>query len=160
MNIEKAGPVFQQGAVSAVVWHWCRSPSSPAAGDAARALRRRAVIQALVTAVIGAAVYFLFKRRLAGEIIGGVAALVLLLGLLAPAAFQAVDGFMKKFGQAVGTGLTYLLLVPFFYLVFMPGHFLMKILQKDPLKLKFPAGGTSFWSTRLPLRPDHFKRQF
>ncbi|MBU1692467.1 MAG: hypothetical protein KJ726_02005 [Verrucomicrobia bacterium] len=160
MSIEKTGSVFQQGAVSAVVWPWCRLPSSPAAGEATRALRRRAVIQALVTTVIGAAIYFLLKHKVAGWIVWGIAAFVLLSGLFVPSVFQAVDRFMKRFGQAVGTGLTYLLLVPFFYLVFLPGHVLMKVLHKDPLKLKFPPGGTSLWSTRLPLKPNHFKRQF
>jgi hypothetical protein len=160
MSIEKTGSVFQQGEVSAVVWPWCQSPSSPSAGAAARALRRRAVIQALITAIIGAAIYFLLKHKRVGGLVGGVAAFILLSGLLAPSVFHAVDQFMKRFGQAVGTGLTYLLLVPFFYLVFMPGHFIMKVLQKDPLKLKFPSDESTLWSTRKPLKPDHFKRQF
>ena len=160
MSSEKTSSVFQQGAVSAVVWPWCRSPSSRAAGEATKALQRRAVIQATIAVVIGAMIFFLLKHKLAGKIVWGIAAFVLLSGLFVPSVFLAVDRFMRRFGQAVGTGLTYLLLVPFFYLVFMPGHFIMKVLQKDPLKLKFPAGGTSFWSARQPLKPDHFKRQF
>lgn len=160
MSASQPGLNVGPEAVSAVVWPWRRAASAADAGAATRALRRRAVIQALVTAAIGAAIFFLLKHKVAGRIVWGIAAFVLLSGLFAPSVFHAVDRFMKRFGQAVGTGLTYLLLAPFFYLIFMPGHFIMKVLRKDPLKLKFPSEEASFWSTRPPLKPDHFKKQF
>jgi len=160
MSTENTGSAFRQGEVTAAIWPWCRAAANRDPKAAVQALRRKAVIQAVVAGVIGALLFFLLKHRLAGWIVWGVAAFVLLSGLFAPPVFQAVDRFMKRFGQAFGTGLTYLLLVPFFYLVFMPGHFIMQLLAKDPLQLRAAPDRDSFWSVRRPLKPDHFKKQF
>jgi len=91
--------------------------------------------------------------------IWSLAAVVLVLGLFIPPAFQAVQRALGRFGAWVGAALTWLLLVPFFYLVFMPGHFIMQVLKKDPLQLR-EASAASCWSERPPLKPDHFKKQF
>ncbi|MBP7830778.1 MAG: hypothetical protein KA248_12775 [Kiritimatiellae bacterium] len=160
MSIDQSITVYEQGEVSSVVWPWTRTKAADDPAAAARALRHKAVIQALVTAIIGAVIYFLFKHALAAHIVWGIAAFVLVTGLLVQPVFRAVDRFMQKFGVAVGTGLTYLLLVPFFYLVFMPGRMLMRILGKDPLQLARATECPSCWSVRKPLKPDHFKKQF
>lgn len=159
MSIDQSA-VYQQGEVSAVVWPWTRARAAADPTASARALRHKAIIQALVTAIVGAVIFFLFKHRLAGQIVWGIAAFVLVTGLLIQPVFRAVDRLMQKFGVAVGTGLTYLLLVPFFYLVFLPGRLLMRMLGKDPLQLSGAAGMASCWSVRKPLKTDHFKKQF
>ncbi|HOW98702.1 MAG TPA: hypothetical protein P5567_05920 [Kiritimatiellia bacterium] len=160
MSTEKTAPVYSQNEVSAVVWPWCRAKASQDPAAAARALRHKALIQAIVTAVVGAALYFLFKHALAAYIVWGIAAFVLVTGFLVQPVFRAMDRLMQRFGIAVGTGLTYLLLVPFFYLVFMPGRLLMNVLGKDPLRLARATASPSCWSVRKPLKPDHFKKQF
>lgn len=159
MSIENNPVVYSQNEVSAVVWPWCRARPGQDPAAAARALRHKALIQAIVTAVVGAVIYFLFRHALAAYVVWGIAAFVLVTGWLVQPVFRAVDRFMQGFGRAVGTGLTYLLLVPFFYLVFMPGRMLMRVLGKDPLQLA-RATEPSCWSVRKPLKPDHFKKQF
>lgn len=160
MNTSGTSANFRQGAVSAAVWPWCSAGNKKKMQDDSGALRRRALIQALVAAGIGAIVFFVFRRRIIGFVLWAVALMVGLLGLLMPAAFRAVDRAMQGFGRAVGTALTWLLLVPFFYLVFIPGHLLLRLLRKDPLQLRFSRQENSYWTLRRPLKPDHFRKQF
>ena len=81
--------------------------------------------------------------------------------LFVPPAFAAIEGFGKKLGVWVGTGLTYLLLVPFFYLVFVPGRLVLALMGKDPMQREFPTKEASCWSPRRTKMDEaHYRKQF
>ena len=143
--------------VTSVVWNW-RNRHQPAMPSAP--LWRKVLIQALVPTVIGLILYFGFGLRIFPYILWTIATVFILIGLFAPKAFVSIERGMQRFGHWVGIGLTYGLLVPFYYLVFPVGHFFRWLGGKDTLHLKYPSSEPTFWMTRAPLKPEHFKKQY
>ncbi|NIP18141.1 MAG: hypothetical protein GWM87_08275, partial [Xanthomonadales bacterium] len=69
--------------------------------------------------------WFLYAKLhhvLMSKVIVALAALVLISGLFLPRVFNAIERGGRRLGFWVGTGLTWILLVPFFYVVFVPGR--------------------------------------
>jgi hypothetical protein len=94
-------------------------------------------------------------------IIVGLAALILLGGLAVPPIFNAFERFGLLLARWVAAGLTWGLLVPFFYLVFGFGKLVLLVTRQDPLCVRFPAPGhTTFWEKRKPVPDlDQYRRQ-
>lgn len=68
---------------------------------------------------------------------------------------------MNVVAIAAGKGITFLLLVPFFYLVFVPGRLLLALSGRDPLNRRFPSDEPSYWVKRAPgISPAHYKKQY
>lgn len=150
---------FQQDEVSQAIWPWCKDPGNNPGHEQGTTLRR-AVFQALVGGIAGALVFFFTARRAIAFVVWAIALFLLTTGIVLPRFYRLIDKGMQRFGHAVGVALTYLLLVPFYYLIFVPGHGLMRLLGRDPLKMRFPDKNPTAWSPRPPMKPNHFKRQF
>ncbi len=151
---------FEQNAVSKVVWRWTETAAPKPAGMPRQA---KAFIQFLVMAAIGALFYF-FPRahphRVMAYIVFSLAGIVLFSGLFIPPLFKLIERFGAWLGRIVGTGLTYLLLVPFFYLAFAPAHFFLNLRGKDPMCRAVPTSATTYWVPRPPISgPEHFRKQ-
>lgn len=118
------------------------------------------LLQAVIPAAVGA--LFHYKGRLlAAEILYGIGALMLVSGFFIPALFHRIEAFGRAFGHVVSVGLTWLLLMPFFYLVFVPGRLILKLRGMDPMCRKFPTDATTYWVARKPVSSvDEYKRQY
>lgn len=142
--------------ISATVWRWNEHDPAP---DRSTSTRKRATIQFAVMAVVAGLLALKFRHMAA--VVGTVAVLLLLIGWLWPRGFLSIDRAMKAFGRGVGTVLTWVLLVPFFYLVFVPGHFFLRLRGKDPLHRDFPPRTSSSW---MPYRQregvEHYRKQY
>ena len=148
----------QPSNVAEAVWNW-RAPKSAAAGDAP-ARRRKALVQFGVATAF-AALLLLRHHRVAGLVVGGIGVAVLLCGLWVPPAFEALDRLGRALGRWVGAALTYLLLVPFFYLVMVPGRLILAASGKDPMKRRWDRAAASYWvDPNIPAGVDRFKRQY
>lgn len=145
--------------VTAVVWHW--KESTPVnAGKTHSKPALRAVIQAAIVGGIG---WFALSRGHKGMAIFliSVATFLLISGLFIPWLFLAFETFGKKFGQWAGGALTWLLLMPTFFIVFFPGRILLWILQKDPMRLRFPSNEETYWVPRPPVENiEQYSKQF
>jgi len=113
--------------------------------------QKRAFVQFTIAFAIAALLYLLFKKPGMATIVVVISTLVLVCGLFIPAAFLAIERFGLKLGEWVSTGLTWILLVPFFYICFVPGRIIMTIRGKDPLNLKFSSSATTYWVPRVPI---------
>ena len=145
--------------VTAVVWRWKESSSVKAAKSSARPALR-AVIQA---AIVGAIGWFALSREHKGMAIFliSIAAFLFISGLFIPWLFLAFEKFGKKFGQGFGVALTWLLLVPTFFIVFFPGRILLGLLRKDPMNLRFPSKEETYWVPRPPVKTiEQYSRQY
>ena len=91
---------------------------------------------------------------IAGRIVGILAVLVLFLGFVLPAAYRPVHAFGQTLGRLVGTGLTYILLVPFFFLFFLPVALWLRLRGRDPLHRKFRDQRWTYWISRRPQAAD------
>jgi hypothetical protein len=143
------------------VWPWKTRAQGQAQPAPKGAPRVRGMFQALVMAGIGFVLYRFVGHRTTAFLVWGFAFVVLASALLVPPVFAAIEGFGRRLGLWLGTGLTYLLLVPFFYLVFVPGRLIQLLLGRDPMKRGFPSPEDSCWVRRDSKPADeHYRRQF
>jgi len=151
---------YQQNAVSAAIWPWCNPPVRNSAEEKAK-IRKRALIQSSVGVLVGYFFALAMHKPVAAVVILVIAVWIFVSGLFIPVAFTKTEVFFAKFGRGVGAALTWILLVPFFYLCFLPGHGLLALLRKDPLKLKFPSDEPTYWEDRPPvIDVNDFKKQY
>ena len=145
--------------VSDVVWNW-RKPEG-AKPDAGRAVRRKAVTQFGVMLVVAGLLWFWAKARITPAVILGFGCFLVASGFWFPVVFAAVDRFMHGVGTAFGMALTWILLVPFFCLVFVPARLLLLLSRMDPMKRRFPSAETTYWVPYHPAGPaEHYGKQY
>jgi hypothetical protein len=159
VNEHEKQSVVEQSAVSRAIWPW---PQGAAAGRDERAvMKRKALTQAAVLLVIALLLYFLAHHRVMAGIVVGLACVVVLGGLFVPPVFRAIDRFGRWLGHVVGAALTWILLVPFFYLCFVPGRFLLLVLRKDPMKRELAKDVPSYWIPYATHEArDYYRKQF
>ena len=118
------------------------------------------VLQSLVPAAM-AGLLLLRHHRVMGWIVLTVSIWMLVSGLLLPRAFFVVDRALKAFGRLVALGLTWLLLVVFFFLFFLPLSLFLRRQMRALLALEFDKNQASYWQDRLPVsNAEHFQRQY
>ena len=93
----------------------------------------------------------LWRGKAAGPWVLGVAAVVLTLALLAPAALRPLEKLLSTLFRWITAALTYVILVLTFFLVVTPMGIVMRLLGKDPLHLKRQPDRPSFW---VPVEED------
>jgi hypothetical protein len=119
------------------------------------------VIQAGIMLLIALLILGKFGKPIMAAIVFALAAFVLVTGIFFPRAFLAVDGAMRAFGRGVGTGLTWILLVPFFFLCFAPARVILRLRGSDPMKRAFPSPEKTHWAPHQSRRDmNHYKKQF
>ncbi len=102
-----------------------------------------------------------WHHRVMGGCVLGLAAATLVVGFCAPKAYRAVQRGLGVFAHWVGRALTWLLLVPFFYLVFTPARVLLFLRGKDPMSRTPDPEAASYWLERPPVPgPEHYTRQY
>lgn len=128
-----------------VIWNWRDpQPDGPAPLSASRA-RVRGSFQAAIVAAIGGLLLWLGVRILASVMLGA-AAIVLLAALTSPRGLYAVlDRMARAIGRRIGRALTWLLLVPLFYLFFLPFGLLFRRGRRDRLKRYFDSQAPTYW---------------
>ena len=118
------------------------------------------LLQALVPMAVGA--FFLYRHRpVAAVILFGIGALLLVSGLFIPVLFFRIERIGQAVGRVVGLVLTWIILLPMFYLVFVPGRLILMIRGIDPMCRKFPTDAPTYWVPRKPVGSvEEYKRQF
>jgi hypothetical protein len=108
-------------------------------------------------------VFFLYTWKpdhVMWRIVLGLAGVVLVGGLLIPPVFHAIERFGQALGRWAAAGLTWGLLVPFYYLCFVPGRCFLARRGKDPMHRAFPTNKVSYWIPRPPVRgPGQYRKQ-
>ena len=103
--------------ISAAVWRW-RDRDTDRVADRAAKRKRRVLIQSMVILVLSSAMLLMHWYRMSG-ICATVGAAIVATGFFAPVVYDAMDRFVAVMAQAFGVCLTWLLLVPFFFLCFL-----------------------------------------
>lgn len=151
---------YNQKAVSRVIWPWVRADES-VGSENVHAIRVRAGLQFLVSMAAAAFLWWFFGHEVAGIVVLCLGLWILVSGLFLQKAFLTMEKYVGIFAHHVGVVLTWLLLVPFFYLCFFPGHLMIRMFRRDPLRLKLSSSEPTYWTPRAPVTdPEHFKRQF
>ena len=134
---------YRQNRVSKTTWPW---PDGMApSNEAPPRPWRRAVIQAAVMGAVALFFYWKIEKRVAAWVVAGLAGFVLFSGLFVPRVFLGIDRVMRAFGRIVGIALTWVLLVPFFFLCFVPARLILWLRRSDPMNRAFPSGEATYW---------------
>jgi hypothetical protein len=153
---------LQQGRpeAAAAIWDWRTPTVKPTRESSAASLRTAGIIQASVTATFGALVYYFWSSTIA-TVIFSIAGIVLFCAVASPTGlYRGVQAFFNALGNATGRVLTWLMLVPLFYLFFFPFGLLLRRGRRDQLKRYYETDKESYWEIREgPGVSDH-ERQF
>ena len=73
---------------------------------------------------------------------------------------QGIDTIGNVFARGIGRGLTWLLLIPCFYIVFGLGRLCLIIVRKDLLKRKWSPQAETYWCDRSNVEaPPRYQEQ-
>jgi hypothetical protein len=127
------------------IWNWRDpQPHGPPPPPVSR-VRVRGSLQAAIVAAIALLLLLLGLRTIALVMLGA-ATIVLLAALTSPRGIYAVlDGMAQAIGRRIGRALTWLLLVPLFYLFFLPFGLLFRRGRRDRLKRSFDSEAPTYW---------------
>ncbi len=118
------------------------------------------LIQAIVPAVVGL-VFLLLAKPVTAYVLWGISGLILVSGLFIPPVFIKIEQFGRWFGKWVGLIMTWVLMIPVFWLIFVPGRVILKLRGIDPMCRKFPTDAKTYWVPRKPVTNlEDYKRQF
>lgn len=142
--------------VIAQIWPW--DQPRPASTPASR--RTRAIIQFTVALLAAGILLWIHHYRMATVVLA-IGVIVLFSGLFLPKVFAALERAGQMLGYAAGTALTWILLVPVYWLVFTPGRLLLLVLRRDPMRRAFPTQIPSYWIPRPPVKDvKQYTKQF
>ncbi|MDH3327703.1 MAG: hypothetical protein OEM01_00540 [Desulfobulbaceae bacterium] len=129
-----------------------------------QASRTQDIRQACIGLVIGFSVaaflYFKKNHALLALIIASISASVAICAFFIPPAHHAIQKSFAWLAHWVGQLLGYILLVPLFYLFFVPARIVSGLLGKDPLRLKCTGKEKTYWEAREKVELSQYRRQF
>jgi hypothetical protein len=143
---------------SAVIWRWRGDPAAqrPAPGRA----RLHGALQALAGAAVGA-IFFLFWSRKVAAVAFAMSAFVGLSALLSPTGFYPrLRRFFDATGHAVGVVVTWIVMVPIFYLFFFPFGVLMRRGRNDRMRRYYETDAPTYWEPHAAMQTSSRERQY
>ena len=105
----------------------------------------------------------LWRQRLVWAVaLVAVGALLVLLALAAPALLRPLNRLWTRVGLLLHAVVTPLVMALLFYLTVTPVGLVMRLLGKDPARLKFDRAAATYWIARQPPGPppETMRRQF
>lgn len=105
----------------------------------------------------------LWRQRLVWAVaLVAVGALPVLLALAAPALLRPLNRLWTRVGLLLHAIVTPLVMALLFYLTVTPVGLVMRLLGKDPARLKFDRAAATYWIARQPPGPppETMRRQF
>ena len=97
-------------------------------------------------------------RLILGSGLVALGALIALWSLVSPTTVGPVYAAWMRFGQALGTFVSTVLLALLYYLVLTPTGWLMRMSGTDPLERRIERTGPSYWRRHSPLgSPDSYE---
>lgn len=144
--------------VTSTVWPWKQAEDM---SEKERAKPRKYALIQLVIMLVAASVFlFVFNRIFVSIIIYFLSFLMLLGILVAPRVLCVFDKLGKILAISISRLLTYLLLVPFYYLCFLPGRMVLSIIRKDPMNRQLHKD-TTYWIEKKQAEDiGHYKVQY
>jgi hypothetical protein len=144
------------------VWRWQDGATAQAKGPSASALRQHGAIRGVIAFAVASAFWFTHHTNMA-IVVAAIGATTLLTALLSPLGlYTRLTRALDVFAQGVGTAITWLILVPIYFLVITPIGTVMGMGSRDPLRRKWTAQTPTFWTNRPATddAPERRKRPF
>lgn len=127
-----------------IIWDW--KATQRVSKDCQSKTRIRFWFQAGVMTAVGGLFFRFTDHRIVPYFLWILTALLLAGLLFSDRILHGFDRTGAWLARAVGTGLTWGLLTPFFYIVFGFGRLVLVLSGRDPLQRKRDPQATSYWS--------------
>ena len=145
--------------VAQVVWPWRTPPQASATGVWTRP--QRVLIQWTVMVAIATLLTYWLGRYRLGLFLYCFSTVILICGFLAPKAFETMERLGQKLAHTIALALTWILLMPFFYLCFAPARLILMLTGKDPMHRNFEPNRSSYWvDHKPPAATQPYTRQY
>jgi len=150
---------YKQNRVSQAVWRW-QAEASVASEPARMNPRVKVLITTPIALLIAFCFYKIGGHTVGPSIVVAIALVICFCGLFVPAAFEKIDRFLSRFGVWVAKIVSWILLMPVFYLIFAPAHLLLALRKRDPMHRECPSQKKTYWTSRPPItRKNYYRTQ-
>ena len=151
---------FEQNQVSKTTWNWTASEDEDVAQKTTSHSHKKVLITTPIALGIAFFVYRVLQHTTMACIIVGISLFIAFSAFVMPSVYRSIDGFFQKLAHWIGIGMTWLLLVPAFFILFLPGRIFFLLRGKDPLRLKLLPDESSYWIPHPGVtREEHYRRQ-
>jgi len=148
---------------AAVAWSWQRpDPRAEVTGESAAA-RRQGVIGGVVGLAFAALFFFWLHRRTLAEVVAAIAIVTTLAALLSPRGlYRQLTRLLDLLAHAVGTVVTWILMVVLYALLFVPVGLILRWTGKIALRTPADPAARSYWTNleAAPVNPESYSKQF
>lgn len=132
--------------VAEEIWNW-RESGNPQELTHSK-LRKRAVVPIVGLFLTGTLFRFVLGFVEMSWIPFILGSILFLIALIIPSWLLAIEAAVKLFAHWVGVSITWILLVPFFYCVFLPLRLIQLLSGADPMHRKHDTSVESYWIER------------
>ena len=141
-------------------WKWRYQGNQPAVSRKHSRLGKL-VFQSIIAFAVAALFAFIFHRVLFAYIVASIGLLILICGLFIPRLYSAFERIIGFFAFGVGQVLTWLLLVPFYFLCFLPARIMLFLMKRDPMKRGFDSLMPTYWEKKSSIQDgDRLTKQY
>jgi hypothetical protein len=115
-----------------------------------KAIRIKGVIHGLIGSLAGLIIYWYWSKTLA-IVVWSITAFTFLAAELSPlGVYSSIEKAIGGLTWLIGSLVTWMLLLPLYYLIFMPTSFLFRRGSRDRLARNFPGKQESYWEKHRP----------
>ena len=148
---------YEQNCVSQTVWPWQENKTSSNLKKPSLVISFSSLAFAWIIAVF----FYYFNHPTMTVVVVCISSFVFFCGQFLPKVYSVIENLFQKLSGYIGLTLTWLTLVPFFYLCFGGGRIIQKITGKDPMKRNIDNMATSYWSKRKNrFEAEQYRKQF
>jgi hypothetical protein len=145
---------------SAAIWRWRGGESEAAPPAPVARIRWRGSFQALAGGAVGLALWWLGAKAIA-TVAFAFAAVILGSALASPTGLYALlQRFFEAGGRVIGRAMTWIVMVPIFYLFFLPFGRLLRRGRRDRLHRHFDVEAKTYWEPHTPVPTSSLERQY
>ncbi|NKB25481.1 MAG: hypothetical protein GKR87_14110 [Kiritimatiellae bacterium] len=151
--------IYKQNKVSTVVWPWQETPPQTHRCEEKK-FWIEATVETLISSIIACLLFFKWDKPIMATVVFCVGGFFLFAKFAIPTLYSTLRVYLLRFAHFVGLVLTWVLLVPVFYLCFVPGRFIQRLKGNDPLTRKCPSNEVTYWVPRPPTTDmNQYKKQ-
>ena len=130
---------------AAIIWNWDGSDSAEKSAGSSSRTRLKGSIQGVAAGAMGALLY-LYWSQTVGRIVMGLGTVILLSALVSPTGlYRLVERLLAALGLWTGRAINWILLVPLFYLFFLPFGLLFRRNRSDRLRRYTDPEASTYW---------------
>ena len=134
---------------AAIIWNWNRQGDGKPQAERAASARKRGLLQAVAGGSFGLLILLFWSQTLA-LVVFTVSSIVLLAALVSPMGlYAAIHRLFQTLGNLTGRALTWILLVPIFYLFFLPFGRLMRRGRRDRMRRWMEPEAETYWEAHV-----------